>query len=95
MNKVVLAVGEKYQSITGNSAQEFINDLLALEKSPYDEIVLDFKDTDSISSMAMGSLYSTYQTLTSQNRSIKIVNPSSNVSRLFKLINMGEIIDEK
>lgn len=94
MKKVIMEVGEKYPDITGPTAQAFIDELIELEKSTYDEIILDFKDTSSISSMAMGTLYSTYQTLVSQNRSIKVVNPSVNVSRLLKLVNMSEILDD-
>ncbi len=94
MKKVVMDVGEKYPDITGPTAEAFIAELLKLEKSPYEEIVLDFKDTTAISSMAMGTLFSTYQSLASQNRSIRIVNPSKNVSRLFKLVNMSEIITD-
>ena len=94
MKKVVMDVGEKYPEITGSRAQAFINDLLSLEKSQYDEIILDFKDTSSISSIAMGTLYSTFQTLSSQKRSIRIINPTHNVSRLLKLVNMCDIIDE-
>ena len=94
MKKVVMDVGEKYPEITGAQAQAFINDLLSLEKSSYDEIILDFKDTSAISSIAMGTLYSTFQTLSSQKRSIRVINPTHNVSRLLKLVNMNEIIDE-
>lgn len=85
-------VGEKYPDITGPTAEAFIDELIRLESSPYDEIILDFKDTTSISSMAMGTLYSTYQALLEQNRSIHVVNPSSNVSRLLHLVNMSDII---
>ena len=94
MKKVIMDVGEKYPDITGPTAQAFIDELLELEKSSFDEIVLDFKDTSSISSMAMGTLYSTYHTLSNQKRSLKVINPSSNVSRLLKLVNMSEIMDE-
>ena len=94
MKKIIMDVGEKYPDITGSTAQAFIDELLKLEKSSYDEIVLDFKDTTSISSMAMGTLYSTYHTLANQKRSLKIINPSTNVSRLLSLVNMNEIMEK-
>lgn len=90
--KIELDIGRDFPEITGGNADEFARELLKIEESDYKEVVLDFGATRAISSMAMGSLFATYQKLASQNRTMKIVNPNENISRLLKLVNMHDLL---
>lgn len=92
--KITVDVGKDFPEITGDNADRFAVELMKIEDSDYREVYLDFSSTRSISSMAMGSLLSAQQKLASQNRKICVVNPSENVRRLLKLVNMNELIDE-
>ncbi len=91
--KIELNVGEEFPEITGENADRFAKELLKIEDSDYQEVILDFTQTNSISSMAMGSLFATYQKMMSENRKIKIVNPNENVERLLKMVNLGDLLD--
>lgn len=90
--KIELDIGKDFPEITGSNADDFAKELLKIEESDYREVVLDFSSTRAISSMAMGSLFATYQKLASQDRSMKIVNPNENISRLLKLVNMQDLL---
>lgn len=92
--KIELAIGRDFPDITGSNADEFAKELLKIEEADYDEVVLDFADTNAISSMAMGSLFATYQKLASQNRKLKIVNPNENIQRLLRLVNMHDLLSQ-
>lgn len=92
--KIKLDIGKDFPEITGGNADDFAKELLKIEESDYQEVVLDFTDTRAISSMAMGSLFATYQKLASQNRTIKIVNPNESIARLLKLVNMHDLLSE-
>ena len=90
--KIELDIGKDFPEITGSNADEFARELLKLEESDYKEVVLDFSSTRAISSMAMGSLFATYQKMVTQNRTMKIVNPSESIERLLKLVNMHDLL---
>lgn len=91
--RVVMEVGKTYPEITGSQADEFAKELLKLEESDITEVILDFSEITTISSMAMGSLFSTFQSLKGQGRTIKLINTSENIERLLKLVNMGDILE--
>lgn len=92
--KIELDIGKDFPEITGSNADEFAKELLKIEESDYKEVVLDFSSTRAISSMAMGSLFATYQKLASQNRKIRVVNPNESITRLLKLVNMHDLLAE-
>lgn len=91
--RIELDIGKEFPEITGGNADEFAKELMKIEDSDYEEVILDFSSTRSISSMAMGSLFATYQKLASQNRKIKIVNPNENIVRLLRIVNMHDLLE--
>lgn len=91
--RIELDIGKEFPEITGSNADEFAKELMKIEDSDYKEVILDFSSTRSISSMAMGSLFATYQKLASQNRKIKIVNPNENIIRLLRIVNMHDLLE--
>ena len=91
--RIELDIGKEFPEITGSNADEFAKELMKIEDSDYKEVILDFSSTRSISSMAMGSLFATYQKLASQNRKIRIVNPNENIVRLLRIVNMHDLLE--
>lgn len=92
MKSLTINIGNKYPEITGPAVDVFVKELTRIEESEYAEVILDFSGTVTISSIAIGSLYSTYKTLEAQNRRLRILNPGENVLRLLQLINMTEML---
>ena len=92
MEKLTLNIGKKFPEITGPAVEVFVKELAKIEDSEYQEVILDFSKTNAISSIAMGSLYSTFRALQKQNRKLKIVNPNDNILRLLQLINMTDML---
>ncbi len=89
----VFAVGKKYPEITGDRADTFSRDLDEFEKSLSGDILLDFTDVTAISSIAMGSLFATYQKLMEEGRKLTIINTCDKISRLLRMVNMAQVID--
>lgn len=89
----VFAVGKKYPEITGERADSFSRDLTEFEQSLAGDIVLDFTGVTAISSIAMGSLFASYQKLMEEGRKLVIVNTCDKISRLLRMVNMAQVID--
>ena len=85
-------VGKKYASVTGGNVDEFASDLLRLEDSDFEEIVLDFDGTEYVNSMAMGSIFALYQKLRQQQRKLRIINANDKFMRLLKMANLTAIL---
>jgi anti-sigma B factor antagonist len=91
--QVRLDVGNQFKEITGDTADEFAQELLRMEDSDFEEIVLDFDGTEYMNSMAMGSIFATYQKLSEQNRKLKIINVNDKIFRLLRMANLTGILD--
>lgn len=89
--EIVMNVGEKFPQLTGPSSDEFAKELLRLEDSDFEHIILDMNGVDCISSMAMGSIFAMYQKLNEQGRKMVIQNASDQVSRLLRMVNMSHL----
>lgn len=90
--EVTFRVGEKFPDIAGGTADLFAEEMLRLEDSTFEEVVLDFTGTTYINSMAMGTIFATYQKLNEQNRQLKIINVNEKISRLLKMANLSELL---
>lgn len=88
----IFQVGKKYKEITGENADLFNRDLREFEKSTTGDIVLDFADVSAISSIAMGSLFATYQNLLEEGRKVTVVNSCDKIRRLLQMVNMAQVI---
>lgn len=86
-------IGGNFPEITRARADAFADELLKIEESGFQEVVLDFSNIEVISSVAMSRLFDTYQRLTEQKRVMRIANVGDNVRRLLKLLNLGGIIE--
>ena len=64
----------------------------ATEAKDFSELVLDFNGTKIISSMAMGTLFATFQRLKDEGKSMHIINASEKVMNLLRMVNMAEIL---
>lgn len=90
--KVTLEIGKQFPDITGSASDAFAAELMKAEDSEYEEVILDFDGTGSISSMAMGSIFATHQKMAEQGRQLTIVNAVDKIKRLLRMVNMAHIL---
>ena len=91
--RLLLDIGKKYPEITGPISDPFAADLKqATDAKDFSELVLDFNGTKIISSMAMGTLFATFQRLKDEGKSMHIINASEKVMHLLRMVNMAEIL---
>lgn len=90
--RITLDIGSKFPEITGEAADLFAAELLKIEEGDSEEVVLDFGGTETISSMAMGSIFAAHQKLTDQDRKLLIINASDKIKRLLKMVNMNHLL---
>ncbi|MBP5233833.1 MAG: STAS domain-containing protein [Planctomycetes bacterium] len=91
--RVTMDVGDKDDpNITGPQADAFAQELLEIEEAEFKEVVLDFSNVETLSSMAMGSLFATYQKLAEQKRKLSIVHPRESIRRLLRMFKMDSLI---
>ena len=94
MTRLTMDVGKRFPEITGAASDAFASELAQIGGSGNDfkELILDFEGTNIISSMAMGTIFATYQKLTSQGKNLIIVNASERVKRLLRMVNMAHLL---
>ncbi len=91
--QMLLQIGKKYPEIIGPMSDAFSTELnAALENSDFSELVLDFKGTKTISSMAMGALFSTNEKLKKSGKSMTIINAGEKVAHLLHMVNMDNLL---
>lgn len=91
--RLVLDIGKKFPEITGPISDAFAEELKkAVEGGDFEELVLDFKGTRIISSMAMGTIFTVYQKLKESGKTLQIINASEKVTHLLRMVNMAEIL---
>ena len=93
--EIVVNVGEQFPQLTGPASDEFAKELLRLEDSDFEVVVLNMSGVESISSMAMGSIFASHQKLNEQGRRLIIKDASAQVSRLLKMVNMAHLSEEE
>jgi anti-anti-sigma factor len=91
--RVTLEIGKQFPEITGAASDSFAAELMKAEDSEFKEVVLDFDGTETISSMAMGSIFATHQKMAEQGRRLIVVNASDKIKRLLRMVNMAHLLD--
>ncbi|MHC4871802.1 MAG: STAS domain-containing protein [Planctomycetota bacterium] len=89
--EVTLNVGKDFPQINGDNSDQFATEMLKLEDSDIDEVVLDFEGTEYINSMAMGTIFATFQKLEEQERNLKLINVNEKIKRLLKVANLADV----
>jgi len=94
MNRLTMDVGKRFPEITGASSDAFASELAQISNAGNDftELVLDFEGTSIMSSMAMGTIFSTHQKLASQGKNLIIINASERVKRLLQMVNIAHLL---
>lgn len=91
--QLLLQIGKKFPEITGPMSDAFAAELeVAMHSDGFTELVLDFQGTKTISSMAMGSIYSTSEKLRQDGKQLRIINANEKVSHLLRMVNMLDLL---
>ena len=93
--RVTLEIGKQFPDITGSAADAFAAELMKAEDSRFTEVVLDFAGTETISSLAMGSIFAVHQKMSEQGRKLMIINASEKITRLLRMVNMAHLLVEE
>ncbi len=93
--EVTLEIGKQFPEITGAASDAFAAELMKAEDSEFNRVILDFDGTQTISSMAMGSIFATHQKMAEQERALTIINASDKIKRLLRMVNMAHLIAEE
>jgi anti-anti-sigma factor len=89
--RIVLNIGDRYSDITGETSNQFADELRAASETPgITELVLNMDGIRTISSVALGALFNTFQVM----KALRLINASPNVIRLLRMVNMTELINE-
>ena len=91
--RVTLEIGKQFPEITGVASDAFAAELMKAEDSTFTEVILDFAGTETISSMAMGSIFATHQKMSEQGRHLVILNASEKIKRLLRMVNMAHLLE--
>lgn len=92
--RVTLEIGKQFPEITGHSSDAFASELMKAEDSEFSEVILDFGGTETISSMAMGSIFATHQKMQEEGRKLVITNASDKIRRLLRMVNMSQLLTD-
>ena len=92
--QIVVPVGKKFPEINGAASDDFAEEMLRVEDSDFEEVILDFEGTENINSMAMGCLFSTHQKLQEQDRTLRIIHVEPRIRRLLKVANLESIVED-
>ena len=90
--RVTLEIGKKYPQITGPATDAFAAELIRAGDTDFNEIALDMAGTTSISSMAIGNIFSIHQKLRDQGRRLVILNANDRITRLLRMVNMTDLL---
>ncbi|MBN1257755.1 MAG: STAS domain-containing protein [Planctomycetes bacterium] len=93
--KANIKFGDRYNDISGSSADEFASELLYLEDGDFEEVVLDFEGTEHINSMALGSIFAAHQKLQQQGRKMSLINVNDQIKRLMEVANLADILSSE
>ncbi len=90
--RITLEIGKQFPEITGSAADAFAAELMKAEDSRFTEVVLDFAGAETISSLAMGSIFAVHQKMAETGRKLMIINASEKIKRLLRMVNMAHLM---
>ncbi|MDR2392013.1 MAG: STAS domain-containing protein [Planctomycetota bacterium] len=84
---------KKYQELTGVFSDAFVDELKMMAARPdVTKLVIDLKGTTRVGSKAISGIYSVFENLKETNRTLQIVNPSTNIVNMIKILNMQDLL---
>ncbi len=89
--EITLSLGKDFPQIDGSNSDEFAAEIIKIEDADIKEVILDFEGTEYINSMAMGTIFATYQKLKDQDRKLSIINVNDKIKRLLKVANLTSV----
>lgn len=90
--RITLDIGKRFPEITTGDTDDFASEMLKIEEADFREVILDFSGTESICSMAMGSIFAAQQKLNEEGRILKVANACQKVKRLIEMVNMADLL---
>lgn len=93
--KIIVEVVEQFKEINAKNADRFAEEMLKLEESKIEEVVLNLKGIKSLTSLAIGAIYAAYEKMKTEGRRLRIVGPSDYVKRQLTITGEADDILEK
>jgi anti-anti-sigma factor len=88
----IFRVGNKYNDISGLLRDEFINDLIELRDNEEENIVLDFANVTSLSSIALAALGKLNTQLKDNSRKLQVINVNEKIFQIMDMTGLTDVI---
>jgi len=91
--RAVVNLSREFSEISRWNSDKFAEEMLKIEESGIDEIILDLAGVSSLTSMAIGSIYSAFERLSSEGRKLTVVNPNERIKKLLTITGVKGLLE--
>lgn len=85
-------VCEKYPDITGDNAENFRDELIAIISTVDDDLLIDLSGIGQISSIGISTLFTIYNEQKEHGRKLTVIHACEKNMKLFEMMNMTKIM---
>ena len=89
----IIKIKEDYPEVLEYEAGKLRDDLVELEESVQEEIVLDLSGVDMLCSIAVSAIIQTYNNRKKHGKMLSVINASAKNKKLFEMLNVTEIVN--
>jgi len=91
--KIEMTVSDKYKNINFDNSHDFADDMMKIENSDFDDVVINLDGVLSINSMGIGAIYATYMHFQDNQKNLSIKNASEKIRNLFEMTSNLDLLD--
>ena len=91
--KAVISVGEDFPQITAANVDDFTREMLIIEESGLQEVVLDLNGVATVNSMAIGAIFAAYEKFRDEDRKLHIINASESVKDALEVCGIDQLLE--
>ncbi len=87
-----LKVSDKYSAISGIQAEEFRDELTAIQEDFDDDLLIDLAGIDNLSSIGISAILLMHSYLQKHGRKLSVTNINEKNYQIFEMLNMTDIL---
>ena len=89
----IIKIKEDYPEVLEYEATKFRDDLVEMEETVPDEIVLDLDGVEMLCSIAVSAIIQTYNNRLKSGKVMSVINAGEKNKKLFEMLNVNDIVD--
>ena len=89
----IIKIKEDYPEVLEYEATKFRDDLVEMEETVSDEIVLDLDGVEMLCSIAVSAIIQTYNNRLKSGKVMSVINAGEKNKKLFEMLNVNDIVD--